>query len=95
MHIHVLLDILIHVVAYLEPCVTLGYSETCHIQNCAIFKTQDIFRTQSRHILSYSEHCVMLAYRAPCHLELYHIHRVLVYFRCQIYLELYQISKME
>ena len=44
-----------HIVAYLEPCVTLAYSEPCHIQNPGIFRTQDIFRTLSRHDLVHSE----------------------------------------
>ena len=30
-------DILNHIVAYLEPCVALAYSEPCHIQNPGIF----------------------------------------------------------
>ena len=38
------------IVAYLEPCVTLACSESCHIQNIGIFRIQDIFRTLSRHI---------------------------------------------
>ena len=53
-------DISSNTVAYLEPCVTLAYSEPCHIQNPGI--TNDIFRILSKHILAYSEHCVMLAY---------------------------------
>ena len=44
------------IVTYLEPCVTLVYSEPCHIQN------PGIFRTLSRHILAYSERHVTLAY---------------------------------
>ena len=35
-------DIISHIVAYLEPCVTLAYSEPCHIQNAGIFRTQVI-----------------------------------------------------
>ena len=54
-------DIFSHIVAYLEPCETLTYSEPCHIQHPGIFKTQDILRTLSRHVLAYSERCVMLA----------------------------------
>ena len=34
--------------ACLEPCVILAYSESSHIQNPGIFRTQDIFRTISR-----------------------------------------------
>ena len=55
-------DIFSHIVAYLEPCVTLAYSKPCHIQNLGIFITQDVFRTLSRHILIYSKRCVTLAY---------------------------------
>ena len=32
-------DIFSHIVAYLEPCVTLAYSEPCHIQNSGVFRT--------------------------------------------------------
>ena len=53
-------DILSHIVAYLEPCVTLACSEPWHIQIPATFRTQDIFGTLSRHFLVYSEHCLML-----------------------------------
>ena len=41
------------IVAYLEPCVTLACSESCHIQNPGIFRIQDIFRTLSRHIQAF------------------------------------------
>ena len=34
-------DIFSHFVVYLEICVTLAYSEPCHIQNNGIFRTQD------------------------------------------------------
>ena len=54
-HIHVLFktysrpiqDIFSHILAYLEPCVTLAYSKLCHIQNPGIFRNQDIFRINS------------------------------------------------
>ena len=55
-------DIFSHIVAYLETCVPLAYSEPCHIQNHGIFRTQDIFRALSKHILAYSEHCGTLTY---------------------------------
>ena len=69
-HIHVLFRhiqpycrvILNHVVSYLQPCVTLAYSEPGHIQNPGIFRTQDIFVTLLRHILAYSERFIRLAY---------------------------------
>ena len=62
-----------------EPCVTLAYSETCHIQNPGIFITQDIFRTLSRYILVYSECCVTLAYWEPCYIQNFAIFRILAY----------------
>ena len=70
-----------HIVAYLEPCVTLAYSEPCHIQNPGIFRTQDIFRTLSRHILAYSECCVTLAYWVPWHIQNVGIFRTRGIFR--------------
>ena len=51
-----------HIVAYLEPFVILAYSESFHIQNPGIFRTQYIFGTLSRHILAYSVGCVTLAF---------------------------------
>ena len=48
-------DIFSHIVACLEPCVTVAYLKPCHIQNPEIFRIQDIFRTLLRHILVYSE----------------------------------------
>ena len=35
-------DIFSHIVIYLKSCETLAYSESCHVQNAGIFKTQDI-----------------------------------------------------
>ena len=58
-------DIFSHIVAYLEPCLTLAYSDPYHIQNPSIFRTQDIFRTLSRHILA--ERCGTLTFWEPCH----------------------------
>ena len=55
-------NIFSHLVAYLELCVILAYSEPCHIQNPGIFRTHDIFRTVSKHILVYSVDCVRLAF---------------------------------
>ena len=51
-----------HIVVYLEPCVTLAYSEPCHIYNLPIFRIQDMLRTLSRHNQGYPESFVMLAY---------------------------------
>ena len=34
-------DIFSHIVAYLDPCVILAYSEPCYIQDRGIFTTQD------------------------------------------------------
>ena len=53
-------DIFSHIAAYLEPCLTLAYSDPSHIQNPSIFRTQDIFRALSRHILA--ERCVTLTF---------------------------------
>ena len=65
-------DIFSHIVAYLEPCVALEYSEPCHIQNPGIFRIHDMFKnsvkaysgifrmlcnTRMLRTLSYSEHC--------------------------------------
>ena len=68
-----------HIVAYLEPCMTLAYSEPCNIQNPDIFRIQDMFRILSRHILVHSKRCVMLAYREPCHIQNFAIFRILGY----------------
>ena len=46
-------DILSYILAYLEACVILTYSEY-HIQNPGIFGTRNIIRTLSRHVLAYS-----------------------------------------
>ena len=80
-------DIFHHIVAYLEPCVTLEYSEPCHILNTGISRTQDIFRTPSRHILAYSERCVTSAYWAPCHIQNFAIFRIQACLGPRAYLE--------
>ena len=80
-------DIFSPIVAYLEPCVTLTYSEPCHIQNSSIFRTQDIFRTQSRHILAYSECYVTLACWEPCHIQNFAIFRILAHVGPKAYSE--------
>ena len=54
-------EIFSHVLAYLEPYVTLSYPGPCHIQNPGIFRTQNIFGSLSRHTLTYLECCVTLA----------------------------------
>ena len=56
-------EIFSQIVAYLEPCITLAYSEPCHIQNPGIFRTRDTLRILPRHILAYSEGCV------TCHIQ--------------------------
>ena len=62
-------DISSHIVAYLEPCVTLAYSEPCRIQNPGIFSTWDTCRTLPKYILAYSERRVTLAYSEPCRIQ--------------------------
>ena len=74
-------DIFSHPVRYLEPCLTLGYSEPCHIQN------PGIFRTLSRYILAYLECCVTLAYWEPCHIQDFVIFRIWAYLGPQAYSE--------
>ena len=60
-------------------------SESYHIQNPGIFRTQDIFKTLSRHILAYSERCVMLAYWEPCHIQNFDMFRILAYLGTETY----------
>ena len=55
-------DIFSHIVAYLEPCVIIAYSEPFHVQNPGIFRIQDIFRTLSKHILAYLVGCLTLTF---------------------------------
>ena len=69
-------DIFSHIVAHLEPCVILAYSEPCHIQYSGIFRTQDMFRTLLRHILAYSLGCVKLASWKPCQNQNFVIFRI-------------------
>ena len=78
-------DLSSHVVAYLEPCVTLAHSEPCHIQNSGKFRTQDIFRTLSKLILVYLERCVTLAYWKPYHTQSFAIFRSLTYLGPEAY----------
>ena len=63
-----------------EPCVTLAYSEPCHIQNSGIFWTQNIFKTLPKHILAYLERCVALAQWKPWHIRNFGIFRMLDIF---------------
>ena len=63
-----------HIVAYLEPCLSLTYSESYHIQNPDTLRAWGMFRTLSRHILAYS-HCVMVAYWESCHIQNFGIFR--------------------
>ena len=72
------LDIFSLIVAYLEPCVTLAYSERCYIHNPFILERK-IFRTLSRHILAYSDCYVTLGYWDPCHIQICAIFRILAY----------------
>ena len=79
--------------AYLELCVTLAYSEPCHIQNPGIFRTQYIFRTLLRHILGYSERCLTLAYcvtpvifRTMPYSEVWHIYDPPMHIQNPVYL---------
>ena len=71
----------IHVMAYLEPCVTLAYPEPCHIQNPEIFRTRDIFRARLRHALVYSERW------EPCHVQNFAIFRILTHLWPEAYSE--------
>ena len=82
--IHVIFNL---AVTYLELCVTLAYSEPCHIQNPGITRTQDKFRTLSRYILTYSERCVTPAYREPCHIKNFDMSRILEYLGHEAYSE--------
>ena len=81
------LDIFSHIVAYLEPCVTLAYSECYHIQNPGIFRTKNIFTTLARHILAYSECCVTLAYWEPFHVQDFATFTILAYLGPKVCLE--------
>ena len=69
-------DTFSHIVAYLKPCAILAYSEPFHIQNPGIFRSQDIFRVQSRHILAYSVGCVTLAFWKTCFIQNFAIFRI-------------------
>ena len=62
-------DISSQIVAYLEHCVTLAYSQPCRIQNPGIFSTSDTCRTLPKYILVYSERRVRLAYSELCHIQ--------------------------
>ena len=51
--------------AYLAPCVTLIYSQTCHIPSPGIFRTRVIFKTLQKFHQAYSElNVVRIAYSA-------------------------------
>ena len=80
-------DIFSHLVAYLEPCVSLAYSEPCYIQNSDIFRTQDIFRTLSRDIPAYSPRGVTLGYWEHRHIQDFAMLRILTYLRPEAYTE--------
>ena len=78
-------DMFSHIVAYLEPCVTLSYSELCHTQNPGIFRTQDMPRVLSRHIQVYAGRCVILAYWELCHIKKFSIFRILAHLGPEAY----------
>ena len=80
-------DIFTYIVAYLEPCVTLAYSEPYHIQNPGIFRTRDIFWTLSSHILAYLERSVTLSFWEPCDIENLAIFRILTCLKTEAYSE--------
>ena len=80
-------DIFSHIVAYLKSCERLAYSESCHVQNAGIFKTQDILRTLPRDILAYSERCVTLVYLESYLTQNFAILRVLTYLGPEAYSE--------
>ena len=80
-------DIFSHIVAYLKSCETLAYSESCHVQNAGIFKTQDILKTLPRDILAYSERCVTLVYLESYLTQNFAILRVLTYLGPEAYSE--------
>ena len=69
-------NIFSHIVAYLELCVILAYSELRHIQNPGISRTQDIFRTVSKHILVYSVDSVTLVFLKPCDIHIFAIFKM-------------------
>ena len=73
-----------HVVAYLEPCVTLRYSDHCHIQHPGILRTQDIYiftTVVCLHIenpaifrtVLYSKYCVLEAYSGIFNNDIYNM----------------------
>ena len=76
-----------YIMVYSEHCITLKYSEPCHIQNSGIYSTRDILRSLSRHIMAYSERCVTLEYSEPCHIQIFGIFRILAYLRPDAYSE--------
>ena len=54
------------IIVNLEHCVTVPYSESCHIQNPDISRTRVVFRTLSSHTLAYLKRCVRLANLELC-----------------------------
>ena len=49
-----------HIVAYVEPCVTLAYSEPWYVQNPGLFRTQDLFRSVK--VFNYSSRTFHLSF---------------------------------
>ena len=69
-------DIFSHVGAYLEPCVTLAYSEHCCIQNPGIFRTryiQDSIKAYSGILRNRCNICILriLPYSELCHIQIF------------------------
>ena len=80
-----------HIVAYLELCVTLAYSEPSHIQSLGIFRILAYLEPKI-----YSELCqgifwhisdrfATLVYSEPCHIQNLIIFRILAYLGPEAY----------
>ena len=78
-----------NILAYLESCAALAYSEPCYIHNPGIVRTQAIFRTLSRHILSYSECCIVPAYWEAWYIQNFAIFRILAYLGPKAYSDIF------
>ena len=64
--------------AYLAPCVTLAYSQPCHILSPSLFRTKGLFKTcetLTRHIQNPTvshialQPCATLAYVETCYTQ--------------------------
>ena len=87
------LDILSHVVTYLETCLTLTYLEPCHFQNPSMFRIRDIFRTLP-YFGIFGTLCNARMLRTLPYLELCHIQNF-VYIGSVVNSKLCQTSKMK